>query len=224
MLGKRRQVATVNRCLPSVLIPILLSAAICEALRQVNLPFELCSQVLQDYQDLTVKHSDVLMKFPDELCEGMDLVYQVCRAVVVVSSPVPGYLGSAYSDATAVFGNELAKPNIADDDLDEADNRAATERLDNLDSIKTAALRNKTWAAKISAFWTLGMGDKAIEVDFNATLASLTSEPSASTVAKSLIKVKKFMGIVRVGGCQPLLDALHTWLAKVATSASFSWN
>ena len=79
----------------------------------LGLPYQMAEAVPVQYRKLLAIDDDGLRASqPDDLCSAFDMVMTACRAIIAVSSPVPGLYESTAADVQAVF---LA----AGDDVDE---------------------------------------------------------------------------------------------------------
>ncbi len=126
----------------------------------------------------------------DVLCDAMDVMYMVCKAVVAVSTPEPGLHGSSYQD---VFGDDLTWP---------TDEKGAIV-FDHIDSIRTAAMKNSTWRSRVKAYWTLGANDAAAAKDYKELVEDLGEDCDVDVVTRTLGKIKKHSSLP--SGCLPNL-------------------
>ena len=145
----------------------------------LGLPYQMAEAVLLEYRKLlamAIDDDSLLASQPDDLCSAFDMVMTACRAIVAVSSPVPGLYESKAADVQAVF---LAAGGAVDDDAteelfadfldsdndkdkDSAKKPPKTEASDRpgvkhamhecFERLRTAAYKNDHWKARLAAF------------------------------------------------------------------------
>ncbi len=160
-----------------------------------DLPKSLCMAVLQEESRIDNVDEAVIAALPDLLCERVECVHKVARAIIAVSDPVPGLLGSTYAEAADVFGEGETEANVR--------------------AVRLAALKAPVWRSRIATYWTLGAEDAAIASAHQKLLKELVAEPLEVTlVNKAVAAATKWGKQVRNGGMRLVYQALSAWALK----------
>ena len=170
-----------------------------------GLPFALCQEILLEYKRAE-QDDDMLLKIPELLCTSMDQMLLACKAVVAVSSPVPGHYGSSYHDVVAVFFPEQ----LTEDD-------PAQENIEQFRDLQTAAMKNTAWKARLHSYLTLGLEDTAVRDEHDLLVESLGGDSiDIATVNLAIGKCKDWGKKLRSGGL--IFDKLGAWAKRIEAS------
>jgi hypothetical protein len=114
------------------------------------------------------------------------------RALLALTHPSPGYLGSSYNDVQTIFGEEAA---------------TTTE---NQTTLVSAARKSSQWKSRIVSFWTEASDDTAATPAFRKHLGfwSKATDFSKDDVAKVLADVNTWSQSLRKGACDGLIEVL----------------
>ena len=83
----------------------------------LGLPYQMAGVVFVEYQKLLAIDDGLLASQPDDLCSAFDMVMTACRAIIAVSSPIPGLYDSNAAEVHSVI---FAAGDDVDEDADEA--------------------------------------------------------------------------------------------------------
>ena len=172
-------------------------------------PMTLAVHVLDQYSALE-KHEAVLLAMSEHAVAATDMALTASRAIIAVSSPVPGLLGSSYDDAVRAFHPS------AQDMQDEGNTKVAQE---NYDHLRTAANKNPHWRARLNAYLTTGLQDKSIAGKYHELVRELSSgdvgQIPLDKVEKAIESCQEWLPKLREGGCKLVVDKLIEWLGSI---------
>jgi hypothetical protein len=138
------------------------------------------------------KDVELLLGLPPCIIEATDEVMKGARAIVALTCPTPGILGSSYQDAQDLFAQESATP--------------TTAQL----ILRTAVLKHNAWKRKTLAFWAEASDDSILAPAYqkrqkewgSVTASTLTAEMIAETFKDVTAWQKK----LRPGALDDLMD------------------
>jgi hypothetical protein len=167
-----------------------------------SIPEKIATQILTEYQRAT-DHEDTLLSVSDRLAAGMDGILTASRAIIAVSSPIPGHFKSTYADVLNVFAPEL---------LDTSESAGDEETAALYMDLRTAAKKNKHWRARIAAYQTTGLEDKSFvqtHADVLETVSVYTAPPA--TILEAVEKCKPMIAKLRPGCCKLIHSKILDW-------------
>jgi len=178
-------------------------------------PFELAVAMLEQYAAMP---ADVAMDFEDVFVEAMEVPLAACRAIVAVSSPVPGKFDSSYEDVKDVMGDHVYDRTITSVELaGVAIDIAGVNLQRKLEMLRIAMNRNPGWKARLSSYWTLGQEDQAAAPILQNALRpfgdkdATPATPGLKDIKFAMETARSLQSKIRQGGCQPIFDALEAW-------------
>lgn len=139
--------------------------------KDLGAPYKLCEATLCEMEKVYALDDTLISVLPDEFVSMSDEICKIARAVVAVSSPVPGYLGSSYKDARDILADS------GEQGTEETDITVFT------DAMRTMISKNSGWRARVSSYWTLGQEDATVALPF----AQVLSEVSDTGVAPGVV-------------------------------------
>lgn len=139
--------------------------------KDLGAPYKLCEATLCEMEKVYALDDTLISVLPDEFASVSDEICKIARAVVAVSSPVPGYLGSSYKDARDILADS------GEQGTEETDITVFT------DAMRTMISKNSGWRARVSSYWTLGQEDATVALPF----AQVLSEVSDTGVAPGVV-------------------------------------
>jgi hypothetical protein len=122
-------------------------------------PYELAVAMLEQYAAMP---ADFAVDFADVFLEAMEVPLAACRAIVAISSPVPGKFDSSYEDVKDVMGDHVNDKTVTSVELGGvAIDIAGVNLQRKIEMFRIAVNRNPGWKARLSSYWTLGQEDQA---------------------------------------------------------------
>ena len=201
----------------------------------LGLPYQMAEAILSEYKKLLEFEDDSLLtSMPEDLCTVFDMVMTACRAIVAVSSPVPGLYGSSSADVQKVFiaenaGNDEVDEEFLDlfgSDAEQGDqlegNRQPVKSCmdECFERLRTAAYKNAHWKARMTAYPVLGAEDASISNEYHEIVEALQQPPvEAATVTNAVEKCKAWSPKLRQGACSLIYHKLQSWALSVAAEA-----
>ena len=166
-----------------------------------GLPAMLASAILREYESLSYddSESEFLLCLPEPIVNAMDEIMKGCRAVVAVTYPEPGYLGSAYGDVQDLFGDRLSPSGCA-----------LFTKTANQDRLVPAVLKNKEWRSRIDTYWSDAKEDSAIAPTYNELCRGWSAYDfqDDAIVQKTFSVLPKWKERLRPQGCKQLIDGI----------------
>ena len=147
--------------------------------------------------------------------EAMEVPLAACRAIVAISSPVPGKFDSSYEDVKDVMGDHVNDKTVTSVELGGvAIDIAGVNLQREIEILRIAVNRNPGWKARLSSYWTLGQEDQAAAPILQNALRPLKdkdSTPGLKDINFAMATARSLQSKIRQGGCQPIFDALEAW-------------
>ena len=159
-------------------------------------PVECCKAFLKEYvqlETLTSESLAPLLALPAPVVAAVDEVMTACRATVAITHPQPGFLGSTFGDAEAIFGD--CPKTVSEAQM----------------TFRRAALKSSEWRRRVLTYWSEAAEDDSIAVDFGKQLQKWSKkgcEITADSVQNVTRQVQSWVKKVRPGGLDALLQAV----------------
>jgi hypothetical protein len=170
-----------------------------------------CDMAVAFCQEFASAGDEQLMQIPDTLTKCMDIMLTGSRAIVAVSSPVPGLCSSKIDDVRRVL-TPLDIEAVGEDQEGELPTTG-------YDDLRTAAMKNPSWKARILSYATLALEDNAIAPLYEEVLSQLSVDNiSLDVVQGSIDKCHKWTQVLRTGGCSAIFEKLSAWVHSAGKS------
>jgi hypothetical protein len=169
-----------------------------------------CDALLDEYEEFPNDQPDFFEHIPQVVLGAFDEILKVCRAVVAVWNPNPGYKSSSYSDAFDVFSPD-----------------ADFEKNDDMDTFVKIALKSKYINRKIMAYFSEAKDDDVIAAEYQGLVTAFESDKGvgATKVGEALRLIDEWRPPrVREAGLNQLCTLLQGWIVMQWSSGETSNN
>ena len=188
-----------------------------------GVPYLVADACLSRYAE-ACEEEDVLVTLDSKFVVVYDMIMCVCRAIIACSCPVPGKHNSCYNDVVKVFFPELLTGEEVPDEVEEEDPIAkelqATAR-ENYLHIRTAAMKNSHWKARLNAYLQLGLEDCQIQQEYNKVAEGFNVQDMAAVdtqfVTQAVAKMTEWTQKLRAGALVDLERFLSRWTMSART-------
>ncbi len=134
-----------------------------------------------------------ILGLPVAIVTVVDDILKSCRALITLTDPTPGVLGSSYGDTSDVFSEELGSPSLTQV------------------TFASAARRSALWKSRIFSYWSEAGDDGSIAPEYARHLSRWTdADPgfAMDEVDRVLGDIEKWTKKLRPRACDVLLSAL----------------
>jgi hypothetical protein len=195
-----------NQELQCILAQEMLKAFYCNATSNLfaapteglpGLPADFALAVVHAYvkmESVDDSEASSLLQLPGPVVAAIDDIMKSCRAIIALTNPCPGFLGTTYTDVKDVFGDDVGNP-------------SPEQAL-----LVLAARKNNQWKKRIVSFWSDASDDSAAAPGYQKHLKfwSTAKTFNKDDVAKVMSDIAVWSKSLRPRACDRLLETLVT--------------